>query len=207
MSSAHKLGRLVEVRDHYRGHEFLRRIDAGSLGTKRKTLSSLIFFLTKKVKPTIYCGNVVLRPQIVVLHTDSKNFSKGEGKYGSEEGKEKEEIRNESVLGFPPFPRPAPPSGPFCFQPRARRGRPRKPQIIMPGLKGTIGFVRGHGAQAKAQTECALQCQAVDSCYWANIIRLALFPALARATEFSPRHEPWGRAAACITLPCSPASV
>jgi hypothetical protein len=50
----------------------------------------------------------------VVLHADPKTFSKGGEKYGSKEGKEKEEIRNEPVLGFPPFPRPAPPSGPFC---------------------------------------------------------------------------------------------
>jgi len=73
-----------------------------------------IFFLTKNPKPTTYCGNAVCDHKLW-LYTQTPTSQQRRGKYGSKEGKEKEEIRNEPDLGFPPFPRPAPPSGPFVW--------------------------------------------------------------------------------------------
>jgi len=54
------------------------------------------------------CGYALQAPRIL----------NKEGKYGSQESKEKEEVSLEQEKKFPPFPRPAPPSGPFCFHVR-----------------------------------------------------------------------------------------
>jgi hypothetical protein len=51
----------------------------------------------------------------VVSRADPKTSTKGgENRYGSEKGKEKEEIRTETVTGFLLYPGPLPQAGLFC---------------------------------------------------------------------------------------------
>jgi hypothetical protein len=47
-----------------------------------------------------------------------QDFTKGGEKYGREESKEKEEIRNDPVLGFLLSPGPLPQAGLFVARPR-----------------------------------------------------------------------------------------
>ena len=78
-----------------------------------QNLSAAIFFLTKKPIPTTYCGNVVCDHKLW-FYTQTPRLQAKEGKsYGSKEGKEKEEIRNEPVLGFLLSPGPLPQAGLF----------------------------------------------------------------------------------------------